>query len=129
MHGVQELATSIWNSELLLISWFHNHVQNVWVSLSFSGRPHAPVNMVGSVEEVNASGKGKKRKFSTFAALAMYFVYTPSFCKFLKFFVDFRRLWESRNSQTTAFYINYPPYIYRSMWSARKAKPRFDATL
>ena len=52
--------------------------------LSFSGGPHAPVNMADSMEEVNVGGK--KLGNGTFAVLYCTIFRTPSFCKSFKFF-------------------------------------------
>ena len=52
--------------------------------LSFSGGPHAPVNMADSMEEVNVGGKNAGN--GTFAALYCAIFRTPSFRKSLKFF-------------------------------------------
>ena len=57
--------------------------------LSFSGGPHAPVNMGDSMEEVNVGGKKKNAEDAipeTFAALYCVIFRTPSFRKSLKFF-------------------------------------------
>ena len=42
--------------------------------LSFSGGPHAPINMADSMEEVNVGGE-KRRKWHVFCAVQRYISY------------------------------------------------------
>ena len=70
------------------------------VRLSFSDRPHAPVNMAGGVEEVNVCGK-KCRKWHICCTVLRYILYAK-FLRSLKVLWDFHRLFGSRNSPSTS---------------------------
>ena len=97
--------------------------------LSFSGGPHPPVNMAGSVEEVNKDGE-KRRKWHSrngCSAVLRYISYT-AFSQILEVLRDFHRLFGSRNSPTTCI-LHTIRHVYRSVWPAREAKPRFGAAL
>ena len=91
--------------------------------LSFSGGPHAPVNMAGSMEEVNAGGQKPRRK----CAVLCYISYAK-FSQILEVLRDFHRLFGSRNSRTTGI-LHTIRHVYRSVWPVREAKPRFGTAL
>ena len=86
------------------------YVRGTKARLSFSGGPHAPVNMADSMEGVNVAGKHththththihKRRKWHRFAALYCAIFRTTSFRKSscLEVFRDFYRLFGSRNN-------------------------------
>ena len=83
--------------------------------LSFSDGLHTPANMADSMEEVHV---GKRRKWHCGNVCYAIF-HAPSFRKSLKFFGTFRQLpFGSRNLHSIR-------HVYRSIWTARKAKPRF----
>ena len=72
------------------------------VRLSFSGEPHAP-NTADGMEVLNTG--------------------------FSEILVDsFHHLFGSRNSPTTVI-LHTIRHVYRSVWPAREAKPRFGAAL
>ena len=81
------------------MSQCHNLAQNVRprtkARLSFSGGPHAPVNMADSMEEVDVGGKSIAGN-GTLAAL-LY----ATFSQILEVLREFHRLFGSRNSPTT----------------------------
>ena len=89
--------------------------------LSFSGGPHAPVNMADSMEEGNISEK-KRRKWHVCCAVLRYISYAK-FSKLLEVLRDFHRLFGSRNSPTTGI-LHTVRHVCRSVWPAREAKPR-----
>ena len=96
--------------------------------LSFSGGPHAPLNMADSMEEVNVNGWEKRRKWhsSTEVLEVPCTIFrTPRFRQVLR---DFHRFFGSRNSPTTGN-LHTIRHVYRSMWPAREAKPRFGTAL
>ena len=67
---------------------------------------------------------GKKcRKWHVCCAVLHYILYT----EFSKLW-DFHRLFGSKNSPTTGI-VHTIRHIYRSMWPAREAKPRFGVAL
>ena len=72
--------------------------------LSFSGGPHAPVNMVDHMEEANVGGKINAGN-GTFAALYCTMFRTPSFRKSLKFFGTSITSLDPETVQLPAFYI------------------------
>ena len=81
------------------------HEHGTKVRLSFSGGPHAPVNMAYSMEEVNISGKNVRN--GTFAAL--YFaIFRTASCRNLEVLQDFHRLFGSRNYRHSPY---YPPCL------------------
>ena len=88
--------------------------------LSFSGEPHAPVNMVDSMEEVNV-GRKKRRRWHVCCAVLQYISYT-NFAQILGVLRDSHRLFASRNSPTTGI-LHTIRHVY-SVWPAREAKPR-----
>ena len=88
--------------------------------LSFSGRPHAPVNMADNMEEVNAGGK-KCRKWHVCCTVLHYISY-PKFSQILEVLRDFHHLFGSRNSPTTGV-LHTICHVYRGMWPIREAKP------
>ena len=51
-----------------------------------------------------------------------------NFAQILEVLRDFHRLFGSRNSPTTGI-LHTVRHVYRSMWPAREAKPRFGAAL
>ena len=76
--------------------------------ISFSGGPHAPVNTVDSMEEVNVqveknTGNGI---LEVFAALYYAIFHTPSFCKSLNFL---------GTSITSSVKLVHLPYVFRSI--------------
>ena len=85
---------------VLTISEFHCHAQNVRArhqsEASFSGRPHAPVNMVDSMEEVNV---GEKK--SQVCCAALRYISYAKFSQNLEVLWDLHRLSGYRNSPTT----------------------------
>ena len=62
----------------------------------------------------------------TFAAL--YYISYAKFSQILKVLRDFHRLSGSRNSPTTSI-LHTIRHVYRSVWPAREAEPRFGAAL
>ena len=117
LHGIVDVYVS------------HKNVQNVQERhtksrLSFSGGPHAPVNMANSME-VNVGGN-KRRKCHVCCAVLRYISYAK-FHKSLKFFGTSITS-GSRNSPTTGI-LHTIRHVYRSVWPAREAKPRFGAVL
>ena len=94
-------------------------------TLSFSGGPHAPVNMADSVEEVNVGRKNKRRKWHVCCAVLRYISYAK-FSQILEALREFHRV--SRNSPTTSI-LHTVRYVYRSVWPARETKLRFGTAL
>ena len=94
-------------------------------TLSFSGGPHAPVNMADSVEEVNVGRKNKRRKWHVCCAVLRYILYAK-FSQILEALREFHRV--SRNSLTTSI-LHTVRYVYRSVWPARETKLRFGTAL
>ena len=73
--------------------------------LSFSGGPHAPVNIADSMEEVNVGGKNTRNGIlKTFAALYLFSVRSSGI-------------------------FHTICHVYRNVWPARDAKPCFGAVL
>ena len=64
----------------------------------------------------------------TFAPLHCAIFRTPRFCKSLFGIWDFLCLFGSRNSRTTGI-LHTTRHVYKSVWSAREAKPRFGTAL
>ena len=93
--------------------------------LSFSGGPHAPVNLADNMEEVNVGGK-KHRKWRVCCAV-LRFILTQVFANPWILWV-FHRLFRSRNSRITGILHTFR-HVYRSVWPAREAKPRFSVAL
>ena len=89
--------------------------------LSFSGGPHAPVNMVESMEEVNVGGK------KLFAVLYCAIFLTPSFRKSLKFFRTSITSLDPEPVELQAFSILSAMFI--GAWTTREDKPRFGVAL
>ena len=103
---------------------FHNHAQNVktWTKarLSFSG---------GGRSECQSKKKQSKWHFgNTCCAELRYISYTKFFEQILEVLQDFHCLFGSRNSRTTDI-LHTIRHVYRSVWPAREAKPRFGAAL
>ena len=94
--------------------------------LSFSGGPHAPVNMTDSMEEVNVGGK-KRRKWQVCCAVLRYISYAK-FSQILEVLREFHRLFRSRKSPTLDI-LHAIRHVYSSVWPAREAKPHFGAAL
>ena len=93
--------------------------------LSFSGVPHAPVNMAHSMGskslwwEVNVGG------INAGSDTILRYILYAKFSQILKVLLDFHRLFGSRNSPTN--HIRHTiRYVYRSVWSTGEAKPRFE---
>ena len=84
--------------------------------LTFSGGPHAPVNIADSMEEVNVGGKNGMR---VCCAVLRYISYAK-FSQILEVLWDFHRLFGSRNSPTTGI-LHTVRHVYRSVWPAREA--------
>ena len=88
--------------------------------LSFSGGPHAPVNMADSMENAGSwTVSGSKETMEV-----------P------KNFKDLRKLPVRNIAQyagvflpTDIHFFHTLRHVYRSAWPAREAKPRFDAAL
>ena len=76
--------------------------------LSFSGRPHAPVNMANSIEDVNVGEKNNTGN-GTFAVLC--YISCRSFCKSSKFFGTSIASLDPETVELPAFYIVYPPCL------------------
>ena len=70
--------------------------------LSFSGGPHAPVNMADSMEEMNEGGE-KRRKWHSrnVRSTVLHYISYATFSQVLEVLRDFHRLFGSRNSPTT----------------------------
>ena len=94
--------------------------------LSFSGGPHAPVNMADSMEEVN-EGEKNRRKWHVCCAVLRCISYAK-FSQIFEVLREFHRLFGSRNSPTTGI-LHTIRHVYRSVWPDREAKPRFGAAL
>ena len=76
--------------------------------LSFSGEPHAPVNIADSMEEVNVAGKNTRNDIlKTFAALYLFFMRQVM-----------RELFG--NSRSTGI-LHTIRHVYRSVWPDRDA--------
>ena len=115
------------------ISQFHNHAHNVraWWHQSeanFSGGPHGPANMTDSMEEVNEGGEKRGKWHSRNVCSAVYSISYATFSQILEVLQDFHRLFRSRNSPTTGI-LHTIHHVYRSVWPAREAKPRFGTAL
>ena len=93
--------------------------------LSFSGRPHAPVNRADSME-VNIGGK-KNRKWHS-GNVQRNISYAKFSKKFLEVLRDFHRLFGSRKILPTSI-LHTVRHVHRSVWPAREAKPRFGDAL
>ena len=78
------------------------------------------------MEEVNVGGQ-KRRKWHVCCAVLRYISYAK-FLQILEVLRDFHRLFGSRNSPTTGI-LHTVRHVYRSVWPAREAKPRFGTTL
>ena len=89
--------------------------------LSFSGGPHAPVNMAESMEEVNVGGK------KPFAVLYCAIFRSLSFRKSLKFFRTSIASLDPETVQLPTFSILSAMFI--GAWTAREDKPRFGVAL
>ena len=76
--------------------------------LCFSGRPHAPVNMADSMEEVNV---GEKK--SQICCAALRYISYAKFSQNLEVLWDFHRLFGSRNSPTTGI-LHTIRHVYRA---------------
>ena len=102
----------------------HNHAQNVraWHQ---SEAELAPVNMADSMEEENVAEK-KRRKRHVCCAVLRYISYA-TFSQILEVFGTSIAS-GSRNSPTTDI-LHTVRHVYRSVWPAREAKPRFGAAL
>ena len=97
--------------------------------LSFSGGPHAPVNMADSVEEVNEGGEKRSKWHSRNVCFAVLrYISYATFSHIVIVLRDFYRLFGSRNSRPTDI-LHTIRHVYRNVWRAREAKPRFGATL
>ena len=63
------------NTTNFRLSWFHKHEPGTKARLSFSGGPHAPVNMANSMEEVNVGGnKNPQEMTRLLRCTALHFV-------------------------------------------------------
>ena len=98
--------------------------------LSFSGGPHAPVNMADSMEEMNEGGEKPRRKWHSrnVRSTVLHYISYATFSQVLEVLRDFHRLFGSRNSPTTGI-LHTVRHVYRSVWHATESKPRFCATL
>ena len=83
--------------------------------------------MADSMEEVNAGGKEKCRKWCVCCAVLRY-ISCGKFSQIVEVLRDFDRLFGSRNSPTTGI-LHAIRHVYRSVWPAGEAKPRFGAVL
>ena len=83
------------------------------------------LNMADTMEEVNVSGKIKPAGNGMFAVRYISFA---KFVQILEVLRDFHRLFGSRNSRTTGI-LHTTRHVYRSVWPAREAQPRFGAAL
>ena len=96
----------------LTIGEFHSHAQNVRArhqsEASFSGRPHASVNMADSMEEVNVGEKKSK-----VCCAALRYISYAKFSQNLEVLWDFHRLFGSRNSPTTGI-LHTVRHVYRA---------------
>ena len=93
--------------------------------LSFSGGPHAPVNMADSIEEENEGGE-KRRKWhprNVCSAVLRYISYAK-FSQILHVLRDFHHIF-----RPTTGILHTIRHVYRSVWPAREDKPRFGAAL
>ena len=116
---------SIWR---ILVSW-GTHESGNKSRLSFSGGPHSPVNMADSIWKVEVNVGRKKTPQEMVRLLrctALYFVRQVS--QIFEVLRDFHRLFGSRNSPTTGI-LHTIRHVYRSVWPAREARPRFGAVL
>ena len=90
--------------------------------LNFSGGPHAPVSMAESINAGSCTDSGSKEAMEV-----------P------KNFKDLRKLGVRNIAQYSAFpagflstsihFFHTTRHVYRSVWPAREAKPRFGAVL
>ena len=78
------------------------HERDTKARLSFSGGLHAPVNMAGSMEEVDVGGKTQEMAHLRYA----------KFSQILEVLRDFHRLFGSRNSPTTGI-LHTIRHVYR----------------
>ena len=93
--------------------------------LSFPSGPYAPANMADSMEEANVGGKTQEMaRLLRCTALISY----AKFSQIIEVLRDFHRLFGTRNSRTTGILLIID-HVYRSVWPAREAKPRFGAAL
>ena len=115
------VITSLWATEW--VTWAAGYLngrlsnRHQWPRVSGSCAQRtstAPKWAADSMEEVNVGGK-KRRKW--------HISYT-NFFQILEVFRDFHRLFRSRNSPTTGI-LHTIRHVYRSVWPAREAKPRF----
>ena len=81
-------------------------------NLSFSGGPHAPVNMADSMEEVNV--RGERHVFCIVVRSTLYFV-CYIFRKISKFFGI------SIASLSNYWHSPYIRHVYRRVWPVREA--------
>ena len=95
-------------------------VRGTKVRFSFSGAPHAPVNMADSIEEVNVGGK--KAGDGIFATLywTIFRITMPSFRKSQKFFGTFIASLDPETVQLPVCNLHTIRHVYRSVWPARK---------
>ena len=93
--------------------------------LSLSGGPHTPVIMADGME-ANVGGENYG-KWQVCCAVLRYISYAK-FPQVLEVLRDFHRLFGSRNSRPTGI-LHTIRHVYRSVWPAREAKPRFGAAL
>ena len=104
------------------------HERGTKARLNFSGGPHTPVNMADSMEGLNIGGKKTHKRWQACCAVLLRYISYAKFSQILEVLQNFRRLFGSRNSPTTGILHNIR-HVYRSVWPAREAKPRFGAAL
>ena len=101
---------------LIYISKIQNHAQNVRARYQSEAQLLWRSSMACSVEEVNV-GLG-----------VLCFISYAKFSKILEVPWDSHRFFGSRNSPTISI-LHIIRHVYRSVWPAREAEPRFGAAL
>ena len=91
-----------------------------------SAGAHAPVNVTDSMEEMNVGGE-KRRKWHSRNVCCAVLRYI-SYSSFRKSSLGLPSPFGPRNSPSTGI-LHAVRHVYRSVWPAREAKPRFGATL
>ena len=99
---------------------YRMYEHGIKVKPSFSGRPHAPVNMADSMEEVSVE---KRREWHACFSVLFYTLYAK-FSQILEVLHDLTSI-TSLDSGTGTSILHTICYVYRSIWPVREAKPHF----
>ena len=89
-----------------------------------SAGAQAPANVTESMEEMNVCGEKRRKWHSRNVCCAV-----PRYISYTKYSQKSIVSLDPETVQLPAFYMYAIRHVYRSVWPAREAKPRFGATL